>query len=145
MMKFPKVNMWKQLQLHEWMYEHSKTIFSGRNMCVWEKDWHQQNTWQENFFCHILKAGLLPFKKLFAFHLKSSFRSQDIWFFVLTFWACRKNGLIGNIRLISKFMTSQSGSQRIKTHILLNISRIKGNHTIKFGQLIEHPKRNIFL
>ena len=36
------------------------------------------------------------------------------------------------------------GQQRITANILLNISRIKGNQTIKFGQLIEHPKRNIF-
>ena len=27
---------------------------------------------------------------------------------------------------------------------MLNISRIKGNQTMKFGQLIEHPKWNIF-
>ena len=42
-------------------------------------------------------------------------------------------------------MTSELGYQRIKTHILLNTSRIKGNHSLKFGQLIEHPERNIFL
>ena len=42
-------------------------------------------------------------------------------------------------------MTSQPGQQRITTHVLLNISRIKGNQTMKSGQLIEHPKRNIFL
>ena len=41
-------------------------------------------------------------------------------------------------------MTSQPGQQRITTHILLNILRIKGNQTMKFAQLIEHPKRNIF-
>ena len=29
--------------------------------------------------------------------------------------------------------------------MLLNISRIHGNQTMKFGQLLEHPKRNIFL
>ena len=29
--------------------------------------------------------------------------------FVLTFWACRKNSLIRKIRLILKFVTSQSG------------------------------------
>ena len=62
----------------------------------------------------------------------------------MTFWACRKNGLIRKIKLISKFITSQPGYQRIKTHILLNTSQIKGNQAIKFGQLIEHPKRNIF-
>ena len=42
-------------------------------------------------------------------------------------------------------MTSQPGLQTIAIHILPNISQIKGNQTMKFGQLIEHPKRNIFL
>ena len=41
-------------------------------------------------------------------------------------------------------MTSQPGYQRIATHILLNIPGIKGNQTMKFGQLIKHPKRNFF-
>ena len=53
-----------------------------------------------------------PFKndeKCFLFHLKSSFRSQDIWVFVMTFWSCWKNGLIRKINLTSKFMTSQPG------------------------------------
>ena len=40
-------------------------------------------------------------------------------------------------------MTSQPGLQRITTHVLLNITQIKGNQTMRFGQLIEHPKRNI--
>ena len=30
-------------------------------------------------------------------------------------------------------------------HILPNISRSKGNQTLKFGQVIEYNKRNIFL
>ena len=47
------------------------------------------------------------------------------------------------IRLISKFMTSQSGKQTM--HILPNISRNKANQTMKFGQLVEHSMRNIFL
>ena len=42
-------------------------------------------------------------------------------------------------------MTSQPGKQTITIYILLNISRIKGNQTIEFGQLIEYYKRNIFL
>ena len=42
-------------------------------------------------------------------------------------------------------MTSQPGLQRIATHILLNISQIKGKQTMKFGQLIECRKRNNFL
>ena len=69
----------------------------------------------------------------FLFQLKSSFHSQDIYIFVLIFWSCREIGLIRKIRLIS-----------ITIHILPNISRSKGNQTIKFGQVIEYNKRNIF-
>ena len=42
-------------------------------------------------------------------------------------------------------MTSQHGSQTTAIHILPNISQSKGNQTMKFGQLIEYTKRNIFL
>ena len=56
-----------------------------------------------------------------------------------------KNGLIRNIRLISKFMTSQPGKQTIAIHRLPNTSRSKDNQTMKFGQLIECNKKNIFL
>ena len=56
-----------------------------------------------------------------------------------------KRDLIRKIRLISKFMTSQPGKQTIKIHILLIISRSKGNQTIKFGQLIEYNMGNIFV
>ena len=56
-----------------------------------------------------------------------------------------KNGLIKKIRLISKFITSQPGQQTIKMHKLSNISRIKGNQTIKFSQLIEYDLKNIFV
>ena len=65
--------------------------------------------------------------------------------FVLTFWSSGKTDLIRKIRLISKFMTSQPGYQTITINILFNFSRSKGNQTIKFGQLIEHNKINIFL
>ena len=41
-------------------------------------------------------------------------------------------------------MTSQPGLQKIAIHILPNISQSKGNQTMKFGQLIEYNKRNIF-
>ena len=84
-------------------------------------------------------------EKCFLFHLKSSFRSLDIQIFGLIFWACRKNGSIRAISLIWIFITSQPGLQRIITHLLLNISRIKGNQTMKFDQLIDHPKRYKFL
>ena len=42
-------------------------------------------------------------------------------------------------------MTSQSGKQTIAIHILSNISRSRGNQTIKFNQLIEYNLKNIFL
>ena len=42
-------------------------------------------------------------------------------------------------------MTSQSGKQTIAIHILPNMSRSKGNQTMKFGQLIEYKMRSIFL
>ena len=48
------------------------------------------------------------------------------------------------MRLISDFMASQLGYQTILIHTLPNISRIKGNQKIKFGQLIECNMRNIF-
>ena len=41
-------------------------------------------------------------------------------------------------------MTSQPGYQTITVHVLLNVSQIKGNQTVKFGQLTEYNKRNIF-
>ena len=42
-------------------------------------------------------------------------------------------------------MTSQPGLQTIAIHIFPNISQSKGNQTMKFGQLIEYNKKNIFL
>ena len=76
-------------------------------------------------------------KKLFSFWRYLSF--------CLDFLIMYQNGLIKKIRLISKFMTSQPGKQTITTHILPNISRRRGNGTMKFGQLIERNMRNIFL
>ena len=49
------------------------------------------------------------------------------------------------IRLTSEFVMSRPVLQTIATHILLNISRNKGNQTMKLGQLIEYNKRNNFL
>ena len=49
--------------------------------------------------------------------------------------------LIKQLTLISKFMTSQTEKQIITIHILPNISRSKGNQTIKFHQFIEYNKR----
>ena len=50
------------------------------------------------------------YEKRFLFHLKSSFRSQDISVFVLTFlyWHLAKR-LVRKLRLFSNFVTSQPG------------------------------------
>ena len=42
-------------------------------------------------------------------------------------------------------MTSQPGQQTIAKHILPNISRSKGNQTMKCDQLIEYTMKNIFV
>ena len=42
-------------------------------------------------------------------------------------------------------MASQTGQQVITVLILFNISRSKGNQAMKFGQLIKHNIKNIFL
>ena len=42
-------------------------------------------------------------------------------------------------------MTSQAGQQTITTHIIPNISLSKGNQKMKFAELTEYKKRNIFL
>ena len=59
----------------------------------------------------------------------------------LSFLGMQKKRLDYKDKVNLKFMTSQPGEQ-IKVHILLNMSRIKGNKTMKFGQLIEYLERN---
>ena len=53
--------------------------------------------------------------------------------------------MIRKIRLISKFIVSQSGKQTIAINIVPNISRSKGNQTMKFSHLIEYNMKDIFL
>ena len=102
------------------------------------------------------KVGLSPSKKNFfiSFNNSSSEVMENAFYsnlklFLFLSWLFVQvettNDLIRKIRLTSKFMTSQPGQQRITIHIFLNISRIKGNQTMQFGQLIEYNKRNIFL
>ena len=86
-----------------------------------------------------LKASLKMMKNVFYFVWKASFVLKI--FKVLA----RRFGHVGKTAwLTSKFMTSQPGVQTIRIHILPNISKSKGNQTIKPDKLIEHNKRNIF-
>ena len=91
---------------------------------------------------------LKPFKndqKCFLFNLKHFFRSQRYLNFYLDFLVIEKTGLIRKIRLITNFMTSQPVSETTAIHILPNTSQSKDNQTMKFGQIIEYNKINIFL
>ena len=45
----------------------------------------------------------------------------------------------------STFLTSQTGKQTLTIYILYNVLGSKGNQAMKFGQLIEYNRRNIFL
>ena len=63
--------------------------------------------------------------------------------FCLDFSVMSKNGLIRKIRLISKFITSQPGSETNAIHLFTNASR-KGNQAMIFGHLIERNIINIF-
>ena len=119
---------------------HSKRLQSSIKQLKSDSDLPKKN------LCYLLDWQ--PFKndeKCSLFHLKSSFRSEDIYVFVTTFSLSTKNSSIRKIRLTSKFMASQPGLQTIAIHILPNISQRKGNQTTKFGQLIEYNKINIFL
>ena len=49
------------------------------------------------------------------------------------------------LRLIAKFMTAQTGQQIITILMLPNLSKNKGNRTMKFGQSKKYNIRNIFL
>ena len=84
------------------------------------------------------------YKKCFLFHIKSSFRSWNIYDFVLTFLVIQENSLIRHRKLISKFMTSETGKQIIIIHThIVQISRSKDNQAITFDQLIKYNVRNI--
>ena len=97
-------------------------------------------------FCVIclIEKPLEVMKNAFYFILKFFSFSRYLGFY-LGFLSCRKNGLSRKISLTSKFMASQSGLQTIAIHIPPNISQSKGNHKMKFGQLTEYNKINIFL
>ena len=79
-------------------------------------------------------------KNAFYFILKALSVIKIFKVFVTTFWPSRKNDLIRRIRLIS----SEPSLQTIAIYILLNISKSKGNQTMKLGQLIEYNKRFFF-
>ena len=61
------------------------------------------------------------------------FISSKNLFSFSTFLIMQEDDLIRKLRLISKYTMSQTGKKIAAIHILLNISKSKGNQTIKFG------------
>ena len=55
--------------------------------------------------------------------------------FCLDFSFMQENDLIWRNRLASEFIVSQPGYQTVAIQVLSNVSRSKGNETMKFGQL----------
>ena len=86
---------------------------------------------------------------IFSFSRYLKFFKKLLNKFLSRFFSCRRKDLIGKIRSISKFTTSQPVNKQLqyltKLPKLPNISRTKDNQAIKFRQLIEYYKRNIFL
>ena len=87
--------------------------------------------------------ALRKWEKCVLFHIKSSFGSQIFSFLFWLFghaekWLNHKNKVNFKIK-------SQPGKQKIAMHLLPNISRSKGNQTVKLGQLIEYTWKTFFL
>ena len=72
---------------------------------------------KKNCFIYLNESPLKMMKNAFYFILKALF-ILTIFKFLSWLWSCRENGLIRKIRLISNFMTSQSGYQTMTIHIL---------------------------
>ena len=100
---------------------------------------------QKKSFIYFNESPLKMIKNAFYFILRALFVLKIFKFLSWLSGHVEKTGLIRNMGWTSKFMTSQSASQTIAIHILHNISWSKTNQTIKFGQLIEYNKRNVFL
>ena len=64
--------------------------------------------------------------------------------FCSDFFGQKKPGFVRNLRLISKFITLQTGKQANENPILPNILRKKGNKIITFCHLIEYKVKNSF-
>ena len=92
----------------------------------------------------LIESPLKMMKNAFHFIWKALFIFEIFTFFSWLFGYVVKR-LDKKLRLISKFMTSQTGQQMIIIRISTNVLRSKGNHAMKFGHLIKYSKNNIFL
>ena len=84
-------------------------------------------------------------EKCFLFCLKGSFCDQLIYYFVLTFWTCRKTAWLERYLVDFKIYYVTTGKQTIAIHILPNILRSKDNQAMEFGQFLEYIMKKVFL
>ena len=77
-------------------------------------------------------------KNTFYFFLKPLFVLKIFNFLSYLF------GHVEKRLLFSKFMKLQPSKQTTAIHILPNISRSKGNQTMKFSQIVEQNMRKLF-
>ena len=85
------------------------------------------------------ESPLKMMKNAFLFHLKSFFRSQDVYVFALTFWSCSKEPWLKD-KVNFKFYDVKAWLANN-----CNISRSKDKQIMGFGQIIECNVGNIFL
>ena len=97
------------------------------------------------FFIYFDESPLKMMKNAFYFTLKAPIVLKIFKFLSWGFGHVERKSLVRKVRLISKFMTSQLAYQTMAIHIFASTSRIKGNQTLKFGQVIEYMEINIFL
>ena len=103
---------------------------------------------KKNCVICFIESPLKVMKNAFYFILKAPFVLEIFKFFLMTFWSCRKNGLIRKVNFkiheVTAWLTNNYNT-RISRISTPNISRSKDNQTMKLSQLIEYNKRNIFL
>ena len=106
------------------------------SLVIWSnRDYNKQlSPSKTNCFICFNESSVKMIKKCFLFHFKNSFRSEDIWIFVLTFCSFRKNSLFRKLRLRLQSLYCPI-SHKVKAII----------QWMKYGQVIEYNKRNIFL
>ena len=136
--KFGKPRIRKNSKKYVMVYDFRDILSGVRQFVATEKplnlSWWRPLSYM--ITASIMK-GLKMMKNAFYFTIKALFILNIFQFLSWPFGHVEKL-LIRKIRLISILMTSQHGKQTIAIHILPNSSRKKGNHTMKFSQLIEY-------
>ena len=131
-----KLQIWSHL-LKKHLMENFIFLCSARHVL------YRRTLRSETIFC-----SWNPFKideKCFSFYVKTLFVLKIFKFFSWLFvHGAKRLGKKDKVNFKFSDVTAWLTNNR-DTYILPNISRSKGNQTMKFGQLIECNVRNIFL